>query len=1360
MRKLYPVIIPVILCAFLCSPVECGAASHVVRRIADNPVSNSVTAICQDDDGFVWLGTVQGVLRYDAYSYKELSGGQYDTLACSRSFIRTLMRDSRGNIWIGCDNGACVWSPWSGRYANLAGGVENRSVNCFAETADGRIFAGTSFGVAMVDPDDFSVTFLRDSMGRHVIRDNILQADFDSRGALWLGGLGGFYRLQFDLDYENKPPRIASWARKMQPGFFEIDRFDRLWHCDGESWYITPLDEHFNPANSTRIGTGTEAKCIAFNGDDVWIGTYYKGLHRYTLDGAGEITQRDVLWINPELRNNLSNSISALAVDSSGDLWVGSVDGAFIVSKAGREQFHGITMREGGLAHNVVSDVCCDRHGDLWAATSDGLNRISLRDGKPDVTHFLNTAGSGTPVIDNRMQAIAIDAEGKIWVGTKRGLVMFDPARERFFSNPALEASMREHEASFVKAVNVDRRGHIWLGFLYGGVIVHTPADGQFRKIRFADHDIDNANVLAIADDRLGNTWIGTKKEGLFRIGADDSPSEQANTITIARYAHYAKGTDSKLPGNTINTVFCNRDNVIFVGTADGLYKYIPATDSFRRVRLNMLDSKEYIAGMVEDFSGALWVFNTSGVYKYLSDEILPDYFELANGAFARIDYLLGSCVDLSGRVFAGGINGVTWFDPPSVEANAPSGKIYISDFSILNREIFPDKRHIDGDINAGFPITLTHNDSHISFEFTTLDFAQPDKIRYCYRLDGFDRDWVYTRHNRNYISYSNLPTGDYTLRIRATNAAGMWSDQVREIPIRVLPPWWATWWSYCIWALVACGLLWGVIYIINARYRYRQNELLNQWKQKFYVNATHGFKNPLTMLQVPLDIMLDPKKELSGEEKHGMLVMMNKNVAKLSFMIRQLMDFRRIDQRRIPLNLVETDLTQFLGLICASFRQMYSVKGVELVEAYAEQRIMATIDPEKIETVMFNLLSNAHTFTRSGGHVTVSCREDRRKGEIYISVADTGTGIKPENHHRIFERFWQARGDSTLTPSGAGIGLALSKELVELHKGSIGVESDEGRGSVFTIRLRSGDKHFGLRQHIVTAEETQEPIRAVLSDRYARIAGGSELPNPAHKPHTKRPRVMVISNDEDMVGLFGFIFKEFDVESFSDTEGAYEYAVAQHPRLIVADTIAANKRQGVELVEKLKANVTTGQIPVIFLTAEDSKDDIALFYHAGIDSFMEKPFDIDLLKARAEQLMRSRTDIREKVRMEMILNPKQERIESADEKFLARAMEVIEKNMSNEAFGLNDFAARMNVSRTVLHSRMQAVASRSPIELLRHVRMQKAAQLLDTNAYNITQVSYMVGFSDARYFSTSFKKQFGVTPREYMNRNKETAES
>lgn len=1331
-------------------------AETVISPVTDSPIGNSITALLQDDDGFIWVGTIAGLTRYDMYTYRRF--GECDGLPISRTMIRSLAKDKNGNIWIGTESGALLYNPEREEFRRIGGATLATPIKTITPTS-GRggetMLLTTGEGVAIVDPESLEHRFLPGKQACEYL-NNILTTTVDNRGDIWGWSHGRL--LRFDFSKDPMAPAIESWPFPYEVRALAVDSLNRLWFNDRRRLMIVPLpaapEEELSPAEV--ISSAIDVRAIRIDNSDVIVTSYYDGIHSFRIDAKGRPVENPVLWIDPSSPNEVSNSVLCVIRDRDGNLWFGTVDGIYVGHERPREVFHNLSARNGGkLIHNVVSDVCLDSDGSIWAATSGSLDHIRrTAPGHYTVDHFMPRFIQREQPDIRRLQTLTFDPKGRLWLGTKQTLLFFDPQQQEFFDREEITGFLSRHGAQFSKELLRDRQGNIWMGFIYGGLFVFEASDERCRFVRFAGTDLYDANIQTILDDPDGNIWIGTKTKGLLRFRTEEMTAA-GDTLQVNRFDTYFI-KDHTLPGFiSVNTLHRTENGELYAGTSQGLFRYNRTENDFEECPLNAFDEKVWVLDIQPDAQGQLWISTMQGVYCYTPGAAQSPFYELSDGAFARLDYNLGGCLTEDGTLFLGGINGINYFDPTEVPKPHPDNEVYVSGISILNQPLSPDGIHLEANINHSHHLTLRHNDHQFALDFTTLCFSAKGQPRFFYKIDNLTPDWIPLNGNR--LSFSSLAHGDYTLQIKAADSSRMLSDATTDIRITVLPPWWLTWWAYCIYGILILLIGAAILWIIIIRYRAAQQVRMVQYKQQLFINLTHGFKTPLTMMQVPLQLISDGKggASLDMEERQKLINIISTNVKKLANTIRQLMEFRKIDQNRVSLNLAEMDIAEYVHRICNYFQPLFESKRLHFDYLGPEERILMTFDPEKIELALYNLLQNAYTFTPAGGSIQI--RVFRKQQKICISVRDTGIGIRAEHLDKIFLRFWQVHDPDTMPPLGAGIGLAVAKEFIEIHGGHIAVESRYGAGSTFTISLPRNPR-FNTDQYYIHRQDQagEEEIIPAYTKQYAETDVYVEQ-NPEidpSKPHT----IYIMAGGGDITGLVRMVLPDFNVLHYNNIEEIMKAIREHRPQIILIDIVVYDREEGLEFCRKLKKTEWANDIPIILLTADSSAEDARLFCELGVDSWMEKPFDVELFRARTRQLAERHTDLQKRLKLGQILGKHEEIVvESADEKFMNRVTEIIEQNLSNEEFSLEVFAREMRVSRSVLNMRIQHIVGKSPMELLRNARLQRAAQLLETKAYDIAQVSYMVGFSDPRYFSTCFKKQFGVSPRIYIqNRGNE----
>lgn len=1348
-----PIVISLLLLAMSLLPgwSARAVASHYVVPVESGPIGSSVTSLLQDGDGYMWVGTISGLMRYDMYSYRYF--GDCDGVALSHTMTRSLSLAPDGAVWIGTEKGAVVYDPRQATFRHIGGRIAKMPVKTVTPTPAGSMMLTVGDGIAIVDPATLSYRFLAGSAGKSFL-NNILVTATDPTGCIWAWSNSTLMRIDFPAP--DAAPRISTHRFPYEIRAMAIDPQGRLWFNDRDRLLTMQLPSAGRPhAAPVEIATGLDVRAIRIYGCEAVVTTSYDGIHLFTLSPSGLISPSETVWIDPSAPSEVCNSVVCVERDRSGHYWFGTVDGIHVACKRQREVFHTLSASDpNGLSHNVVADLCPAPDGALWVATSGGLDRlVRTPDGGCSTSRFAPPESSReADPGDRRLQSVLIDSCGLVWLGTKRTLRFFDPATARFVARPDITAPLDRAGARFSKELFLDRKGNVWMGFSYGGLFVYDRKSATSLPVKLAGVNLFDASPQAIIEDSEGRIWVGTKNRGLLRF-SPSAARRSASALEVPRFDTFSLTDRVDADFITVNSLHRAHNGTIYVGSSHGLYALAPGAKAFTECRLSPFDRDVWVLNVTSDLDGSLWVSTMQGVYHFTPGADRAPFYRLADGAFARSDYNFGSCRLPDGTIFLGGINGLTSFHPDRVLPPASPGRVHISSVSVLNRELRPDGDRLTADIDRARRLTLHHDDHQVSLDFSTLSFTPDRSVRFFYRIDGLMPEWMPLGEG-NRLSLSGLAPGKYLLQVKAADISGSLGDDTTELIIEALPPWWLTWWAYALYALgillVVAIVVWGYL----SRQRAAREVAMVHYKQQLFINMTHGFKTPLTMMQVPLQLLADSSARLAPDDRRRLIAMMKANVNKLANTVRQLMEFRKIDRDKISLNLAEIDLVDFVERICLYFKPLFESKRIAFTCNMPSERIMATLDPEKIELALYNLLQNAYTFTRPEGSVTLTLSVAH--GAVSIAVADTGIGISQEHIDKIFNSFYQVYISDHLPPLGAGIGLTIAREFARMHSGNVTVQSSYGHGSTFTLSLPlKADRHLGSGYiHAPNQPDPDDRVRPEYTRQYVETdLFIDEPPAPAHNADS----IFVVSGSAEMAPLVRMVLPDLAVSHFNDLKAVLKAVRDSHPQLIVIDIAVYDRDEGLRLIRSLKASKAVSHIPVILLAPDDTPEDARTFCEAGADAWIEKPFDVELFRARVKQLVSRHADLREKLKMGQILGKQDEVVaETADEKFMTRVMEVIERNIPNEEFSLNEFAQEMLVSRSVLNSRIQSIVGKSPMELLRAARMDRAAQLLATNAYDVAQVGYMVGFGDPRYFSTCFRKRFGDSPRTFMQKARE----
>jgi signal transduction histidine kinase/DNA-binding response OmpR family regulator len=658
--------------------------------------------------------------------------------------------------------------------------------------------------------------------------------------------------------------------------------------------------------------------------------------------------------------------------------------------------------------------------------------------------------------------------------------------------------------------------------------------------------------------------------------------------------------------------------------------------------------------------------------------------------------------------------------------------------------------------------INLKFNQDFFSFQFAALDYTNPQKNQYAYYLEGLEDDWNYSG-NRRFANYTGVPPGNYTFRVKGSNNDGYWNQEGASIAITILPPPWKTWWAYTIYGIFLIGLIYAWRKYDLKRQRLKQElklghveaeklKELDTMKSRFFANISHEFRTPLTLILGPLQNLLSQSKD---EKSKQYLNMMQRNARRLQNLINQLLNLSKLESGKMKLQAREENIVVLVNGYVQSFESLAKQKNIDLIFHSNEENIPLYVDKDKIEKILFNLLSNAFKFTNAGGAITIQV--GKQADGIFVSITDTGHGILPEKLNYIFDRFYQADDSYSKDQEGTGIGLALAKELAKLHHGTISVESHIGEGSVFTVFLPAGKHHLKPDEIIdkpempAKREKIQEPVPE--HEFSENTLAGEDLPKPDEfNEKDDKPYVLIVDDNADLRSYMRDCLTE-DYYIHEATEGVegFSKATQQIPDLIISDVMMP-KMDGYELCKKLKTDERTSHIPVILLTARASSESRIEGLETGADDFITKPFDYHELLTRIKNLIQLRNKLKEKFRKEIDYNrlSKERDVISMDQQFIRKAKAVVEKNISEPEFSIENFAREMALSRVQLHRKLRALVDQSATQFIKTIKLNRAAELLKNKSGTVSEIAYDVGFNTLPYFTKCFQEQFGVNPSEF----------
>ncbi len=1314
----------------------------------DGLPNNQVQCIYQDKKGWMWIGTSQGLSRFDGYSFHNFLPDPNNYASLKGNLIRVIKEIRNGNMLVGTENGGLnVFDRKKEKFLHPLDTCKelnyiNFSVNDIEEDAKGNLWIGTDFNIIIMDNagkvktlDPIAKAGSEEFAGNYV---RIVQ--FDAQGKLWIGTDNGVFLYhpannlieQFELPFAEDQSREIWEIYLDDEGLIWIGTYSSgLFTVEAETLEIMQIT--LDPEEARTETVRSISKGIF---GEFWIGTR-GGLYVYSkTKGVVGFFRHD----EREPRSLSNNSVLSIFHDSKGDTWIGTRRGLNLLAKS-KQVFRNFGAMPGNnryLNSSIVYQIRIDPTGKIWIGTEDG--GINIYDPRTATYEYLTTNQKrGFAISQNCIKSFLDDEKGNLWVGTfLGGLDIIDLDTRKVTNhkhNPEIPGSISDNR---VWDICLDKHKNIWIASSKG-LDKYLPQTNSFRH--FAQ--VNGSEMLSwIECDSRGNLWMGSTDELIVFNPNDNS---------IARFSEYTQSMleDSK--------------NRIWIATSDkGIAIYHAESGPLKYFNENNGLSNNHALCILEDSENQLWISTTNGLSRFNPENEVFHNFTIKDGLGSN-QFCYGAAGKTpEGKFLFGSVSGFIIFDPSEIVPEDVEVPIVLTDLKIFNKTVpVSDEKNavLAQSISETRNLVLNFDQNVFTVEFAALNYVNSENNLYSYKLDGFNKDWVEPGKYRS-ATYTNLNPGDYTLRIKRVVPGIPEGGKELQLAITILPPYWKTiWFLALIFGLVLASVYVLVVFFINRekiknqlvieRVNARKLHELDMLKIRFFTNISHEIRTPLSLILGPLEKMLNKKVD-SNEVKEN-LKMMQRNAISLNNLVNQLLDFRKLQTSNLKMNLTEADLVEFIRNIVNSFKNFAIEKQVNLKFITLKKRLFVSFDPDIIEKILNNLLSNAFKFTEPGGNITISLSlifdtndddfsgEEKEKQFVEISVKDTGVGISESNLNKIFNRFFQASHEKD--HSGVGIGLALVKELVSLHKGKIFVTSKPGKGTKFTIHI----PHFRS-----VAEFIEEP--ADYRSGQAGLLSSNNLLTDETGDNLHSRIMLIVDDNPDMrqfiVGNFSEGFKTLEARN---GEEGWDLALKTVPDIIISDILMPDV-DGYELCKRLKNDERTSHIPVLLLTALHSKDHELKGLTTGADDYITKPFDLSVLQAKVENMLSIRDSLREKYARTMILEPTKVVLTSPDEMFLKKAIEVIERNISDSNLDIENFAVKVGVSRMQLYRKLHALTNMTVKEFIRHIRLKRAAQMLVQHKLNISEVAYKVGFKDLSHFRKCFKQEFGMSATEYLN--------
>ncbi|ADB38142.1 hybrid sensor histidine kinase/response regulator transcription factor [Spirosoma linguale] len=1305
-----------------------------------------VTDIHQDQSGFVWIATEDGLNRFDGIKFTVYQHSKKDTTSLLNNQIHALFADKSGRMYVGSTEGLQYYDPATDAFHTIPlklpnGQSINASVSTLCQRKNGDVLVGTSghgtFKLIRKGPLLFGRKVLANAPSEIIIR--ILE---DTEQNLWVSTEDkGLYR------FSGQSVNAYFVSKKSQNNIISSicqDRYGRLFVGNMSSGLY-----RYDPASNTFLSIPYNgrtdlpvADLLVNRNNQIVVATSGKGMKYFDpvsdkiLDLESSVTSFDFS----------RTKVNTMLEDQAGNIWLGIYQKGLLLLAGNTNRFGYIgykSVSRKSIGSSAVMALTQDTQGTVWVGTdSDGLFALPATSNAS--VHYLTDKEGGTA--PSNILTIHEDSQKNLWLGSYlTGLSRFDRNTGKSTYIDKL-VDKRGDNVQRVFSIKEDARQRLWIGTMGSGVFQLDLRSGAVKNFEALPGKLYRPEL-----NYIPNSWINcllvTKDNKLF-IGTFDGLGcldlDTENFVSTL-------GTNRLMAGTVVYSLYEDNKGNLWIGTSQGLKKMNRSTKEITSFDADQGLPGNFIWAIQGDKMGDLWLSTNRGLSKMDVDSSTFTNFYSSDGLQGN-EFSRGASLNTSsGELFFGGVNGISYFKPDEVRVANKRLTVRIVDLFIRDKPVKKGMlsgsfQVVDTTVTNATEFNLAHHDNSFTLEFSTMDFIDAERVAYQYSINN--NDWEELRPGSNRLTFDNLSPGRYEFQLRAKFNSAV--SEIRQVTVIVHPVWYLSTWAKLVYALLF--LLLGILIarIIKNRRQakaeflaHQRQEEINEAKLQFFINIAHEIRTPLTLVVSPLQKLITTDQ---NEERGHLYDIMGRNTKRILDLVNQLMDIRKIEKGQMTLQLAQIEMTRFTKEVCQLFEEQILSKQIQFILDVPPERIFARIDPQNFDKVLINVLSNAFKFTPSGGTIRVALTVGHSETadsqpDLAIAIEDSGHCISEPETERIFECFYQSEEHRGYNQQGTGIGLHLVKQLVELHGGSIKAENMDPVGCRFLITL---------------------PLESAVDETAAPVAGlpvgHHQLPELAENGQTevksrKKARRIVIADDDTEIChyLTDELSGEYTIFAYANGEDAYKGIVREKPDLVVSDVMMP-VMDGMALCRKLRANPLVNHIPVILLTAKTEESSNALGFELGADAYITKPFNIDILSKTIKSLIRNR---------QIILNNESEQqyqeefiskvsIKSADTKLLEKVHALINKNLSNPDLSVEMIAGEIGISRVHLHRKLKELTNSTTRDLIRHIRLKQAADLLTTKGLTVSEVAFATGFANVNNFSVSFKELYGVSPAHY----------
>lgn len=1315
------------------------ATESFIELKKDNaPLALSYSQYLETRDSSVWLwGAGNGCVRIRKAPDGILSTDFYapaSSIRLTHPNVQFLFEDSHSNLWAGCSSGLNrITTDLSVEQFYGEGGKYSFRK---AIESNNRIYFLTDNGTLLTydlqkQTFDIPINYPARFVDGAVMSDGRLLIISRDKGLLTFNpDRHTFEASPFPRDMKGNIQMLTD----RKGGIWVFNHTGVVWYYNAQTGQVSQLT--LIPPHIASVIDFERYSIFIDSRDLYWITTYGNGLFCYN-PATGQL---DNYKYSANSNSPASDYLLAITEDPASNLWIGSEYAGLI--KVIRENYGIRFVRPEpeisiGKSNNVKV-IFEDNNERIWVGTKNGGLYLYDKDLK-EATCIQSNLNPYT---------IAQDAKGRIWIGTKgSGIYLFDShtAREMaHLSHNPYDSLSLSHNAVF--QITPDSTGRIWVATFGGGLNLAEDNGTNIRFKNFFRTEGNKNKIRCVMPDSKGNVWAGSY-DGLIRF----KPEELFRDPKAFQTYHFDIHNTRGLSCNDIKALHEDQQGEIWIGTAGGgLNRFVPATqeqpEHFITYTTRQGLAGDIVSGLLETPDEKLWISSESGLTRLDRKRQSFMAFHFAERTYGNSFNENAASLRRNGETLWGTLDGILVFDPAQFTQNRFVPPVIFTDFYLYDEKVEPGVpgSPLKMSISNTQRIDLNSKQNTFTIGFANLNLTEPERNRYTYILESYDKKWSRVSNN-NLITYKNLPPGKYLFKARGSNGDGRWNNHNSELEIVVHPPFWKSDLAYIIY--VVLGLL---ILYITFRLIYKFNNLnntikvekqLTDYKLRFFTNISHEFRTPLTLIRGVVE-NLDEQADLPQPVRQQ-ISLLSRNASQMSRLIDQLLEFRKIQNNVLTLNLEKTDMLRFSKEIYRTFSEMALRKKIDYRFTSSCKTLEMYIDRGKVDKIVFNLLSNAFKFTPIGGKIELSIETSGTPANCILCVKDTGIGIPKEKQHLLFSRFMQVNFSS----AGTGVGLSLVKEFVEVHKGKVWYEPNAEKGSIFCVELPISEAAYA-GENFIHSKATDLPEPNVHSEHTPATESSNPMPETIDSPSGK---ILVIDDNPDILDFLSEeLCKHFKVTTANDGKEGLEKATELNPDLIICDVMMP-EMDGFEVTRHLKNEFQTCHIPIILLTAHSSSEHQLEGIQCGADAYITKPFSLKYLMSRVNNLIEQREKLKKRFSVSPALEENLLSNADKDKEFYELINRILDAHLNNPAFSVDEFSELAGLKRTLFYKKVKGLTGFSPNELIKIKRMKKAAELLSSGKYTVSEVSWQVGIEDPFYFSKCFKAQFGCSPSKWM---------